>query len=170
MYSDPRSDIVDTMLRQRARILGPARESWGGPKMRAFGGGGGANERALAKPGEDLFVGSYNQSYRANAAQARAAGKTTSDHTPHHSVQDAVSPLTHSRGVTINMRKDLHALTRTFRNPNVPELSLRSHLARDVQDIKGILRGAGYDSGTVRTQLRELIRQNKAAWEGAGKL
>jgi hypothetical protein len=62
------------------------------------------------------------------------------------------------------MRKDLHELTRTFKNPNVDSLSLRTHLARDVRDVRRILQEAGYDATIVRTQLWELIRQNKQVW------
>jgi hypothetical protein len=66
---------------------------------------------------------------------------------------------------SLNLRKDLHELTRTYRNPNVDRgLSLRTHLARDVMDVRRILLDAGYDPRVVRKQLRELIRQNKGVW------
>jgi hypothetical protein len=66
---------------------------------------------------------------------------------------------------SLNLRKDLHELTRTYRNPNVDRgLSLRTHLARDVMDVRRILLDAGYDPRVVRKQLRELIRQNKGLW------
>nr|WP_284526637.1 RHS repeat-associated core domain-containing protein [Shigella flexneri] len=60
----------------------------------------------LAGPGEDLYVGTYGSSIYAN-------GKTglNATHTPHHAIQDAVSPTTKCKGITINLRKDLHALT-----------------------------------------------------------
>jgi hypothetical protein len=119
----------------------------------------------LAQPGEDLFVGTYSRSYRANASLARRLG-LPNDFTPHHVVQNAVSPVSHGRGITINLRRDLHELTRTFRNPNVDRnLSLRTHLARDVADVRRILLRASYDPRFVRRQLRELIRQNKAVWQ-----
>lgn len=117
----------------------------------------------LAQAGDDLFVGTYSQSYRAN----RLAG-TNQTHTPHHVIQDALSQTTRARGVTINLRQDLHQLTRTFRRPVEPGLNLRTHLARDVMDLRRILRDAGYDPAVINRQLQELIRQNKALG-GLGK-
>jgi hypothetical protein len=91
----------------------------------------------------------------------RTAGPAT--HTPHHSVQAAVSPASsRSAGVSINLRKDLHGLTRTFSRPVQPAPNLRTHLARDIRDLRRILREAGYDLRRVNAQLQELIRQNKA--------
>jgi hypothetical protein len=105
----------------------------------------------------DLFVGTYSRSYRANV-KAGVNGL----YTPHHSLQDAVSLTKHGRGVTINLRKDLHELTRTFKKPVEPGLSIRQHLARDVVDLRKILGDAGYDQSVINRQLQELIRQNKA--------
>lgn len=114
--------------------------------------------KQLAKQGEDLYVGTYNQVRRDNIKSGLNA-----THTPHHAVQDAVSNTSHGRGITINLNKDLHKMTRTFGNPNVEVgLTLRQHLGRDVTDIKNILSGAGYDRSVINTQLRELIAQNKA--------
>ena len=110
----------------------------------------------LAEPGEDLFVGTYNQARRGNLR----TGLNTS-HTPHHIVQHAVSPTTHGSGITINLRRDLHELTRTFGTRVEPAPNLRTHLARDIRDLRRILRNAGYDPKTINRQLRELIRQNK---------
>jgi hypothetical protein len=114
----------------------------------------------LAKPGEDLFVGTYNASRYAN----RQTGLIES-HTPHHAIQDALTPLTHGKGITINLDKNLHAMTRTY-GKSPPNLAggLRSHLAADIWDLRGILRAAGYDRAVVNQQLRELIRQNTAAY------
>lgn len=111
----------------------------------------------LAQPGEDLFVGSYSQSTYWN----RQTGLRTT-HTPHHVVQDAVSGVPHGQGITINLRRDLHAQTRTFgrRPPNLPG-GWRSHLAADIMDLRAILRGAGYSREVINRQLRELIRQNR---------
>jgi hypothetical protein len=90
-------------------------------------------------------------------------------HTPHHVVQAAVS-LAPSRGtgITINLAKELHISTRTFRRPVDATLSLRTHLARDIRDLRGILSGAGYNRGVINRQLQELIRQNKGVG-GFGK-
>jgi RHS repeat-associated protein len=124
------------------------------------GAGGRAAERTvprLAGAGEDLFVGTYRQSYRANV---RAGLNST--HTAHHSLQDAVSLTSHGRGITINLRKDLHELTRTLGTPVEEGLTLRQHLARDVMDLRSILRNADYDPSVINRQLQELIRQNKA--------
>ena len=110
----------------------------------------------LAEPGEDLFVGTYNQARRGNLKTS-----LNSSHTPHHVVQHAVSRSTHGRGITINLRRDLHELTRTFGTPVQTAPNLRTHLARDIRDLHRILRNAGYDRSTINRQLRELIRQNK---------
>ena len=117
----------------------------------------------LAASGEDLYVGPYSKSYRANVKAGINA-----DHTPHHSLQDAVSRTTRARGVTMNMRQDLHSLTRTFKRPVESGLSLRQHLAGDVMDIRSILIDAGYNRSTINRQLQELIGQNKTLG-GLGK-
>ncbi len=111
----------------------------------------------LAEVGEDLFVGGYGQVRRGNIKSG-----LNSTHTPHHSVQDAISSTSHSTGVSINMRKDLHAMTRTFRKPVDEGLSQRQHLFKDVWDIKNILNKAGYDRSVINAQLKELIQKNKA--------
>ena len=104
-------------------------------------------------------MGTYSASRRANIKSG-----LNPTHTPHHAVQNAVSTTTHGRGVTINMRKDLHELTRTYKTPVDRSLTLRRQLAADAWDIRRILLDAGYDPRLVRQQLRELIRQNKGAW------
>jgi len=59
-------------------------------------------------------------------------------------VVDVVSETSHGKGVTINMRKDLHKKTRTYkRNPDLGDNRL--NLAADVWDVKRILQDAGYD-------------------------
>ena len=113
----------------------------------------------LAKPGEDLFVGTYSKSRRGNLKSG-----LNPTHTPHHAIQNAASPTTHGRGITINMRKDLHEKTRTFRRPLDRSLTRRQQLARDVKDLRRILREADYDRSQVNRQLVELIRQNKQQW------
>ena len=117
----------------------------------------------LAKEGEDLFVGTYNQVRYANKKTGLNA-----THVPHHVVQHAVSPTSFGTSLTINLRKDLHEFTRTFRKPveNLPDL--RTHLARDVRNLRNILREAGYDPAFVNKQLKELIRQNKEVWRQKG--
>jgi RHS repeat-associated protein len=50
----------------------------------------------LAKPGEDLYVGTYNQVRGANLKSG-----LNPTHTPHHAIQNAVSPTTHGKGITI---------------------------------------------------------------------
>jgi RHS repeat-associated protein len=65
----------------------------------------------LAKQGEDLYVGTYGQ---VRGGNLRSGLNPT--HTPHHAIQNAASPTTHSRGITINLRKDLHELTWTFKS------------------------------------------------------
>ncbi|MEF8351008.1 RHS repeat-associated core domain-containing protein [Escherichia coli] len=114
----------------------------------------------LAGPGEDLYVGTYGSSIYAN-------GKTglNATHTPHHAIQDAVSPTTKCKGITINLRKDLHALTWTFRRAFVRGLTKEQYLKRDIDDLRKILTNAGYDKKVITEQLYELARQNKKLWE-----
>ncbi len=114
----------------------------------------------LAKPGEDLFVGTYSQVRGANIKSG-----LNPTHTPHHAIQNAVSPTTHARGITINMRKDLHELTWTYKKPFVRGLTNRQYLARDIVDLRTIFRNAGYSKDVVNRQLTELIKQNKALWK-----
>lgn len=65
-------------------------------------------------------------------------------------VQDALSQTTHGRGIAINLRKDLHELTRTYRVPvDKSIIGLRNNLAADVRDLKKILLNAGYDPKVV---------------------
>ena len=112
----------------------------------------------LAQPGKDLFVGTYS---RVRAANLRSGLNPT--HTPHHSVQAAVSDAgSRSAGISINLRKNLHQLTRTYRRPVQPAPNLRTHLARDVRDLRRILREVGHDPRRINMQLQELIRRNKA--------
>lgn len=109
------------------------------------------------EPGGDLFVGTYNEVRAANLA----SGLNTT-HTPHHVVQAAISNAgSRGAGVVINLRKDLHIVTRTFRRPVDPALNLRAHLARDIRDLRRILHAARYTQATMNRQLQELIRQNK---------
>ncbi|WP_297196389.1 RHS repeat-associated core domain-containing protein [uncultured Pluralibacter sp.] len=118
----------------------------------------------LSKPGEDLYVGTYNQVRGANIKSG-----LNPTHTPHHAIQNAASPTTHGRGITINMRKDLHELTWTYKKPMVRGLSNRDYLGRDIADLRKILRNAGYERDIVNRQLGELIRQNKELWKTLGQ-
>lgn len=107
-------------------------------------------------PGEDLYVGTYSKSYYWNRKTGLKA-----THTPHHVVQDAVGSTTHGKGITINIRKDIHVKTRTY--GKLADLgSPRMNLAADIYDLRGLLRAEGYDPRFVNQQLQELIRQNKA--------
>ncbi|MBK1812662.1 RHS repeat-associated core domain-containing protein, partial [Clostridium sp. YIM B02505] len=112
----------------------------------------------LAKPGEDLYVGTYSKSRYANVKSG-----LNETHTPHHAVQDAISETSHGRGITINIRKDLHELTGTFKKTrDIDPTDLRKNLAADAFELKKILTDAGYDRSTINRQLKELIRQNEA--------
>ena len=116
-----------------------------------------SSKSVVPGPGEDLYVGSYGKSYRGNVKTG-----LRDTHTPHHVVQNAVSPSTTSKGVTINIRKNIHIKTRTFtRKVNLG--SLRKNLAADIKDLLKLLDQNGYDRAFVRQQLRDLIRQNKAS-------
>lgn len=118
----------------------------------------------LAKAGEDLYVGTYNQVRGGNIK-----GGLNATHTPHHAIQNAVSPTTHGKGITINLRKDLHELTWTYKKPLVKGLTERQYLARDAADVRGILKNAGYSRQVVNRQVGELIKQNKELWKTLGQ-
>ena len=110
------------------------------------------------EPGGDLFVGTYNEVRAVNLASGLNV-----THTPHHVVQAAISHAgSRGAGVAINLRKDLHTLTRTFRRPVDLALNLRTHVARDMRDVRRILHASGSAQATMNRQLQELIRQNKA--------
>jgi uncharacterized protein RhaS with RHS repeats len=113
-----------------------------------------ADAEELAKAGKDLYVGTYRGVTEANAVSGLIA-----THSPHHVVQDAASGLAHGEGVVINIRKNLHEITRTMRRPVVPGTA-RQHLGRDMRDLRGVPRNAGCERRTVNRQMRELIRQN----------
>lgn len=113
-------------------------------------------ERELAKSGEDLFVGTFNEVKRANDRSGLA-----DTHTAHHVVQNAVSSVKRGEGIAISMRDELHEQTRTFRRRVDPAPDLRTHLARDINDVRKILKDDGYDQSTINRQLNELIKQNK---------
>ena len=81
---------------------------------------------------------------------------------PHHVVQDAVSTVSHGKGITINLTKAIHALTGTYRRPVRDLVGLRSHLAADIFELRKLLSRAGYDQKVINSALKELIRQNKA--------
>ena len=111
----------------------------------------------LAKPGEDLFVGTYREASKAN----RATGAATT-HTAHHAVADAISPVKTAEGITINIQKRLHELTRTYkRNPvRGKAYDTMQQLEHDVEDLRRILKNDGYDLDTIERALNELVRQN----------
>ena len=111
---------------------------------------------ACPKPGEDLYVGLYSESSKANKLSG-----LDSTHTPHHVVQDRVSDLPKSNGVTINLHKDLHRKTRSWcRNADLGDN--RRNLAADILNLRNILREAGYDASLVNQQMRKLIELNDA--------
>jgi|GEM_PF-2461971 len=110
----------------------------------------------LAKAGEDLFVGSYSKSYNANKRSGLNA-----THTAHHVVQDAVSQIKHGHGITINIKRPIHKKISTTGKRVIPNMTMRERLAKDIFELRGLLRTEGYDRGFVNRQLKELIRQNK---------
>ena len=114
------------------------------------------NQLPLAKPGEDLYVGTYNKSSYWN--KKTGLNKT---HTPHHAVQDAVSSVSHGKGITINIRKDIHARTETYGSRR-KGLTNRQHLAADIAGLRVLLKEQGYSRSAINAQLNELIKQNKA--------
>jgi len=62
----------------------------------------------------------------------------------------------------LTANKDLHTLTRTFRRPVDLALNLRTHVARDMRDVRRILHASGSAQATMNRQLQELVRQKKA--------
>ena len=114
------------------------------------------NHLPLAKPGEDLYVGTYSKSSYWN--KKTGLNKT---HTPHHVVQDAVSSVSHGKGITINIRKDIHVNTETYGSLRTG-LTNRQHLAADIAELRVLLKEQGYSRSTINAQLNELIKQNKA--------
>lgn len=114
------------------------------------------NQLPLAKPGEDLYVGTYSKSSYWN--KKTGLNKT---HTPHHAVQDAVSSVSHGKGITINIRKDIHLDTDTYGSLRTG-LTNRQHLAADIAELRVLLKENGYSRSTINVQLNELIKQNKA--------
>ncbi|TEB06808.1 hypothetical protein Psch_00340 [Pelotomaculum schinkii] len=117
------------------------------------------NNLPLAKPGEDLYVGTYSKSIYWN----KKTGLNLT-HTPHHIVQDAVSGTSHGRGMTINIRQDIHKLTETFGSSrNLP--NPRQHLAADIKEMRNLLKEFGYDRSIINAQLWELLKQNKSLGE-----
>lgn len=67
------------------------------------------------------------------------------------------------------MRKDLHELTWTYKKQLVKGLTDRKYLARDIVDLRKILRDAGYSKDVINRQLSELSRQNKELWKTLGQ-
>ena len=113
------------------------------------------NELPLAKPGEDLYVGIYSKSSYWN--KKTGLNKT---HTPHHVVQDAVSSVSYGKGITINIRKDIHLDTKTYGSLR-RGLTNRQHLAADIAELRVLLKEHGYSRSSINAQLNELIKQNK---------
>ncbi len=114
------------------------------------------NRPSLAKPGEDLYVGTYAKSSYWNKKTGLNA-----THTPHHAIQDAVSTVSHGKGITINLRKDIHVQTETYGRKR-QGLTNRQNLAADIAELRVLLKNAGYERSVINAQLNELIRQNKA--------
>ena len=120
------------------------------------GGGGGKCKPGLPGPGEDLFVGPYGRSYWAN----RRSG-LDGTHSAHHVLQNAISRVSMDRGITINLIKELHEITRTFRKAVEKGLTPQTASRKRHKRSAKILREAGYDRRLINQQLRELIRQNR---------
>lgn len=75
-----------------------------------------------------------------------------------------MSKTSHGKGITINLRKDLHEKTETYKKlRNFDSKNLREHIAADIYDLRKILKDAGYSRDVINTQLQELIKENKAA-------
>ena len=114
------------------------------------------DEIPLAKPGQDLYVGTYNKSKYWN----KKSGLNRT-HTPHHVIQDAVSSVSKGKGITINLKKSIHEKTNTYKSIRMG-LTNRQHLASDIAELKILLKNEGYDRSVINAQLHELIKQNIA--------
>jgi RHS repeat-associated protein len=123
-------------------------------------------ETPLAQPGEDLYVGTYRESYNANTKSG-----LKSSHTPHHAVQHAVGSKKRPDGVTINLDKKLHEQTGSYKKMRKIDKSMqhpnntnihRVHLSKDIRELRELLKYAGYSQQQINKQLKELIKQNKA--------
>ena len=115
---------------------------------------------ALAKAGEDLYVGTYGAAKYGLRKTGRLA-----DYTPHHAVQDAInrsSGITHSRGITITLKRSIHANLETTGVAARDLATRRQHLAADMKELRNVLGQNGYNRSVVNRQLQELSRQNKA--------
>ena len=124
---------------------------------------GAKRARKLARPGQALYVGPHWRAGLANRLQ-NVARKFS----PHHAMQNAVSPVSFARGITINIPHAVHALTRTFRNPVVARgITRAQHLIVDVVELRGLLRAHGYTRQQVNRALLELIRQNRKLYGAA---
>ena len=115
------------------------------------------NQLPLAKPGEDLYVGTYNKSKYWNKKTGFNA-----THTPHHAVQDAISSVSTGKGITINIKQSIHPSTESYKSVRNGLIGNRQHLAADIAELRVLLRNEGYSRSVINAQLNELIKQNKS--------
>ncbi|MCA9855961.1 MAG: RHS repeat-associated core domain-containing protein, partial [Dehalococcoidia bacterium] len=132
---------------------------WGGPHLYGYT----ADPLSAIDPlglvpspgaGEPLYVGSYSRSRYGNQRTGLAQS-----YTPHHVVQDAVSPVSHGRGITINIPKLVHERTLTMRRRR-PQMTLWNHLLQDVHELRALLLAYGFPRNLVNQQLRQLVQQH----------
>ncbi len=82
-------------------------------------------------------------------------------HTPHHAPADKISPASHGKGITTNLKKWLHKKTRTYkRNPTRGRsYSNTDEFHADAENIRRILKKDDYDPHIVERHINELTRQ-----------
>lgn len=114
----------------------------------------------------ELEVGTYNSLYHANKQRG-----ITKSITPHHGPSDAymqnlgIYNYSHGRGITINLDISRHIRTRTFGNANpIRGLTPRDELARDIVNVRNILRQDNIYNSYADQQLQRWIAENKRAF------
>lgn len=117
--------------------------------------------------GQALYVGTYGSSYYHNYQNG-----VTGLFTPHHVPQNALSGLSHSSGITINIPKPLHPYTLDFSRPPNYNLSWEQQMGASVDNLSDILLDGDllrsldlpkFDPRLVEQQLDDLVRMNYAA-------
>ena len=101
------------------------------------------NRPSLAKPDAKTYMWVHMQSLHIGIKTGSNA-----THTPHHAIQDAVSTVSHGKGITINLRKDIHVQTETYGRKR-QGLTNRQNLAADIAELRVLLKNAGYERSVI---------------------
>ena len=132
-----------------------------------------AHNNCPKKPG--LYVGPYGTNAHRNEVKAAFEIASIEEVEFHHATQKALNELfgiAKNDGIAIMLPKRLHKKTWTYgfkgrrafkelmNNPNITN-KRRAALARDIWDLRKILKEDGYDWKEVNAILKDLIAQNK---------